>query len=189
MSHTSERCHPMGYTHYWYTHRDAPRDAFGRTALDAKRLFEVAADLGYELAGWDGSGEPELSEGAIAFNGSGEGHYETFRLEAEWSRPEWQDVRLGARFAGVDPMGWRFDCCKIGFLDPEGFRAYGDVVEALLIRAKRHYGQHLAVSSDGEWDESEGAWGTWAKGRDLYRIAFGEEPECPFSREVEDADA
>lgn len=178
----------MGYTHYWYTHRDAPMEAYSQTALDAKQLFAAAGELGYELSDWQGSddGEPEVSEGAIAFNGRGEQSYETFRLEAVWSRPEWQrDANHFVGHESVDPRGWRFDCCKIGFLDPAGFKPYGDVVEALLIRAKKHYGLFLAVSSDGMWDDGPNAWGTWRKGRDLYEWAFGEVATCPFSEHDE----
>ena len=185
----------MGYTHYWYTHRDAPADAYGRTAMDAKRLFVVAAELGYDLAGWDGSGEPECSEGAIAFNGRAgdpvDQSYDSCRINAQWEPNRWSsptaDTPDGADPA-LDPTGWRFDCCKIGFLDPAGFRPYGDVVEALLARAKVHYGVHMVVASDGEWEQpGDGgyAWGTWAKGRDLYQLAYGEAPVCPFADEVD----
>lgn len=178
----------MGYTHYWYTHRDAPADAYGRTALDAKRLFVVAAELGYDLADWKGEGQPECSEGAIAFNGRAgnpDQSYETFRINAQWEPNGWTTAMMHGADPALDPTGWRFDCCKIGFLDPAGFRPYGDVVEALLVRAKVYYGIHMVVASDGEWEARDGAWGTWAKGRDLYQLAYGEAPVCPFANEVD----
>jgi hypothetical protein len=118
----------MGYTHYWYLGGEegnvpVPPEAFGHTLLDAKHLFQVAAEQGYDLAGPLGDGEPELTEGRLAFNGRNpDQSYETFSLA---------------------PGDRGFDCCKIGFMAPESFRAYGDVVEALLIRAK--------TLLDGRW--------------------------------------
>lgn len=173
----------MGYTHYWYQHEHANTthpEAFGRTLLDAQQLFRRAAELGYDLAGPMGEGDPELAEGYVAFNGRDEQSYETFRFDAKPERPAWVDDK--------DDDPWFFACCKIGFMDPDSFRAYGDVVEAFLIRAKHHYGEAMRVASDGTWDNyGERSWGHWAKGRDLYELAFGEVPERPWSDDEVDA--
>ena len=118
----------MGYTHYWTIGDEVTPDkeAFGRLLLDTKRIID-ATDV--PLAGGDGTGEPELSEGSIRFNGvaaTGD-NYETFY---------------------ITPDSRGFDFCKTS-----GVRPYDAVVCAVLLRASEIYGPAIRVSSDGHWDD------------------------------------
>ena len=122
----------MGYTHYWQATAVEPdREAYGRTLLDAKLIVEEAINQGIRLAGPNGKGEPELTEGRIRLNGvAPDEHHESFRF---------------------NPVPEGFSFCKTR----ETVRPYDAVVTAILIRAKVHYGNAIEVSSDGDWVEWE----------------------------------
>jgi hypothetical protein len=140
----------MGYTHYWRGIGTPDREAYGRTLADAKQIVEEAGRQDIRLA--NGLGEPgsdpELSEGQIVLNGlAPDEDYETFHFEAV----------PGNSF------------CKTR--EPD--RPYDAVVNAILIRAKVHYGDALSVSSDGDWSD-------WARGVQLVKDAFGVDAECPW---------
>ncbi len=56
------------------------------------------------------------------------------------------------------------------------FRPYDEVVCAVLILAKKHFGSAITISSDGSWEE-------WAPGRDLYQTTFpNREARSPFNK-------
>jgi hypothetical protein len=135
----------MGYTHYWQrTDEPTPDEAFGRTLLDTKAIIKTAGEQGIAIAGWDGEGEPELTEGLIRFNGvAPDEDYETFVFT---------------------PTHRDFEFCKTSCVRP-----YDAVVCAVLIAAKHHYGGALRVNSDGEWDAED----EWMRGRALYEAATG----------------
>lgn len=134
----------MGYTHYWDVHEE-PEEAFGRLAMDAKIIFEAAAERGIKLAngmGAEGS-EPEIGEGAIVFNGEEPNDYETF-------------------YFSQSQRGFQF--CKTAR------NPYDPIVCAVLIRAKVHYGDGIKVSSDGVWDAND----EWQPAAKLVTELFGE---------------
>lgn len=157
----------MGYTHYWTRHREVPvpAEAFGRFAMDAKAVVTAAGNRGIEIAGWDGEGEPEFTEGYVRLNGRGEDAHETFVWHAEC--PENPSYRAD------DPDFWDFT--------KTARKPYDAVVCALLLRLKHYYGDYVSVESDGLWDDP-GGWGEWVEGRALYSEVFGEDAECPFDR-------
>lgn len=125
----------MGYTHYW-TISSPDREAFGRLALDTKQILETTS---VKICGWDGTGDPEITEGRIAFNGdaSTEDDYETFSIESE-------------------EQGFSF--CKTS-----GVRPYDAVVCAVLLRAADIYGDAIEVKSDGDWPEWQDGRDLYAK--------------------------
>lgn len=123
----------MGYTHYWHTKRDTPRELLveaGRKMLPIVRAGEGV------LAGWDGTGPPSTDEeGSVRFNGreDDEEDYETFG----WPPPLGREPQ-----EGVDPA-WVFDWCKTGRLPYDRF------VVGCLLAAKSVLGSNLRLFSDG----------------------------------------
>ena len=169
----------MGYTHYYERRRDvaAPADAYGRWAMDAKAIIATAEAQGIRIAGWDGDGQPEFTEGYVSLNGWQDESCETFIWHAELQdNPEWRDA--------AEPFFYFVKTRQ---------RPYDAVVVALLLRLKHYYGDAVDISSDGTWDENhydfEGFDGTrhvgtepgWTIGRALYHETFGEEPALPWS--------
>jgi len=120
----------MGYTHYWQFHNGTPIDEDTRRVCSKlKEAVEFAIKEGYDIAGYDGSGEPRLEEMKIGFNGRGDDHHETFLFH--------------------DPDGFNF--CKTAR------KPYDAVVCLCLLVMKDSLGSGIRVSSDGDWDEwSEG---------------------------------
>lgn len=151
----------MGYTHYWYRpkgHED--REAFRQLGTDALAIMRTASVLGIEVAGWDGTGEPEFTELSFAFNGVGEYSHETFRWDSLPTLNKWDD-----------PDGSVFACTKTAH------KPYDAVVTAILVRAKLIYEDAVRISSDGEWNE-------WIAGRRLYLSTFGEIAPWPFDEYI-----
>ncbi len=79
----------MGYTHYWRQSRTFTDDEWTKLAAFAQRLVQGAKRHGIVLAGWDGTGEPDIDEDSIGFNGVPD--HETFRLERVPTVQAWQD--------------------------------------------------------------------------------------------------
>ena len=156
----------MGYTHYVTRPVKNAGSAyfFGKLALDAKKLCEYANANGIRIRNGAGEGEPEFSEFSFSINGDAEGFsddgrdlaHETLYWAGIPTLPEW---RKGEKNC--------FDFCKTAM------KPYDAVVTAILIRAKSIYGSCVEISSDG-------GWGDWQAGRDLYQQVFGEVAECPF---------
>lgn len=116
----------MGYTHYWRLSKGADNDgAYQALCRDAFRLFAYCDLMGPSLAGPFGTGAPEVTADAIAFNGAEPDAYETFRFERV-------PGAIGADF------------CKTAQ------RAYDPAVVALLLLAAQHYGDQVRISSDGD---------------------------------------
>jgi hypothetical protein len=112
----------MGYTHYWHQAAGIPADLFAEIARDAKVIVQNSP---VPLAGWDGTGEPEISDTEVGLNGADPDDYETFVL-----RPEASD----------------FNFCKTGE------RPYDIVVTAILFRAAKlcqERGVSFTIDSDG----------------------------------------
>jgi hypothetical protein len=70
----------MGYTHYWYVRRDADGGAWRQALVEVAKIVEASP---VPLAWWDGTGQPEIGEGGVRFNGLGEQAHETFVLLAD----------------------------------------------------------------------------------------------------------
>ncbi len=115
----------MGYSHYWSydpTHPDW-QPGCARLVLDAKRIIQAAGvPLWREL---DEPGTtPELAEGWVRFNGTGDaGHLASYRRRGFW---------------------WSF--CKTAR------KPYDLVVCAILLRAHQHMPTCVAIGSDGSWE-------------------------------------
>jgi len=148
----------MGYTHYWYRNIDEPSDAYGRFAMDARRIIDVA-DLAYgiRLGDWEGErfepGDGPVTEGEIRFNGLHTGRCETFLWPARNSPDEWPSSY----------EGMQFNCTKTRYLP------YGEVICALLIRAPKYY-EGVIISSDGDFDDEQ-----WRGGMDIVTSTFLDE--------------
>lgn len=132
----------MGYTHYWYRQYDEPRDAYGRLALDARRIIDVA-DLvfGISLGDWKGDpfepGDGPVTEGEIRFNGVRGESCETFMWTVEPERTDWAYEKDRS-----------FNCTKTRM------QPYGSVICAILLRALDYYDE-LEIRSDGEIDDPQ----------------------------------
>jgi len=107
----------MGYTHYF---NQSNPETFARTALDAKTILE-STDI--PVASWDGTGEPEITEGKISFNGADDDSYESFVIPAEGGR----------------------GFCKTAHMP------YDAVVTAVLIRLAHHGGSVSSDGNWAEW--------------------------------------
>lgn len=159
----------MGYTHYWKRPRNnyGTAEMFGRLALDAKKIIAQAELDGIRIRDGFGEGEPNFNEAFFAINGDGTDSdlsHETFLWEGVPTVDEWRKDEPET-----------FDFCKTAY------KPYDAVVTAILIRAKKIYGNCITVSSDGNWSRREqDDYGNWSKGRDLYERVFGEEADNPF---------
>lgn len=163
----------MGYTHYHTRNAKNKGSAymFGKLALDAKAIITEAEKRGIVIRGYDGTGEPEFTEGYFRLNGdASEGlDHETFAWEALPDQPEWQRKHFEANGRNPNEI---FDFCKTAY------KPYDTVVTAILIRAKVIYGNLVEVRSDGDWNAG------WQAGRELYEAVFGEEAPSPFVGEL-----
>ena len=162
----------MGYTHYHTRNAKNKGSAymFGKLALDAKAIITEAEKRGIAIRGYDGTGEPEFTEGYFRLNGdASEGlDYETFAWEALPQQQDWERKHYIASGRNPDQI---FDFCKTAH------RPYDAVVTAILIRAKVIYGNCVDVRSDGDWTD-------WQAGRELYEAVFSEEAPSPFVGEL-----
>lgn len=123
----------MGYTHYWHTARDTPPEQL----LEAgRKMLPIVREGDGVLAGWDGSGQPDVDEdGCVRFNGreDDEEEYETFGWPPDLGRPH----------NGTGDPAWTFDFCKTEQVPYDRF------VVACLLAAKSVLGSRLRLSSDG----------------------------------------
>lgn len=149
----------MGYTHYWErpTNRLGSLYQFTKLATDTQIIVNEAKRQGIAIGDNFGNGDnANITTDAIAFNGAGDEAYETFYWEHQPEQVAWR----------ADEPNY-FNFCKTAH------RPYDAVVTAVLIRAKEIYGSLLTVSSDGTW-------GDWQMGRNLYEQVFNKPAPCPF---------
>ncbi len=169
----------MGYTHYWYRPEELPEATFITVAKDLLVLRSELEKGGYYLAGWDGTGEPEINETKISFNGKRDCGHQRRNLGIAWpaagakgASPDGQPA--GSWFAGAQ-LSTRTcggDCSHETFLmerivkrqdwatpRPDGFvfsccktafKPYDLAVTAALVIAKQHFGKLIEVHSDGD---------------------------------------
>lgn len=157
----------MGYTHYASVHYGhEPPDAFGRTLRDTKRIIERAELDGISIAGPDGTGEPILREGILAFNGATPDEHGPFVLLGMVPHPDDYGWHWGRAWDGD---GWHIEHCKTER------HTYDAVVGAVLIRMAVHYGRAVRVRSDGadEWTAGPQRWRSWRQARELCEAVFG----------------
>lgn len=169
----------MGYTHYYYRNKILPKKEFSRVVADFKKILPNIGGLGISLASWDGTGEPEITEDIIAFNGNANcGHPKKSNLHITWPAKgaggvgvaqvtgEWfAGTHLATRACGGDcshesfvlervfqPESWQKPKHggKWGAFCKTAFKPYDLAVNAVLIIAKHHLGDRIIVHSDGE---------------------------------------
>lgn len=132
----------MGYTHYWR----------GWVTLSDSFITDVQAIIeqsGVTIAGWDGEGEPTLTNEEIRLNGSvvGDNDHETFLL--------------------INGVNRSTSFCKTAH------KPYDIVVAAILLRAA-NLNKGFKVESDGNWENDD-----WTAARDLYFMVFREQANRP----------
>lgn len=129
----------MGYTHYWTFDRKVaslPERKRG-FALAGEKIRKVMAMSGVETRGWDGSGQPEVTESLISFNGDGDAgeDHESFVVELEDRAYEdegmrkWQSLRPGFGFCKTQRKPYDLVvCCSLMALSEslEGFKVSSD---------------------------------------------------------------
>jgi len=146
----------MGYTHYYSFVPASPefRSAFPQLLADTRQILDDLTAKGVPTAGPMGDGQPMLTANVIAFNGVGpEDDYESFALETG------QDPSIARHAPDGQTFVWTF--CKTAR------RPYDLAVAAVLLRAKQLAPRHVALSSDGRWNDE------WLAARALVEELFG----------------
>lgn len=74
----------MGYTHYWTPKAIDDDNEWAKVQAAAKAIIGIT-DV--KIAGWDGTGKPEIDDQFVRLNGGGDGGCETFALDrsSEWT--------------------------------------------------------------------------------------------------------
>lgn len=131
----------MSYTHYWKIPKyPLPKKQWTAAVKDFRELTDVFhGTLRSHLIAWeetDPDKPPEVTNNLIRFNGIGEKGHETFYF----SRTKEED----------SPVWF----CKTAR------KPYDALVVAALCILKKHFGNRIRVSSDGDWKTEwlNGAW-------------------------------
>lgn len=148
----------MGYTHYWYTRKDADPELLAEAGRQMAKVVEMEA-VRLEVA------ELDFATGAVLFNGRGEEAHEAFCWPPDLAR------RHAWMAHAQDEV---FDFCKTAR------KPYDEAVTACLLVAKMVMGEAIALNTDGD-DED------WQDGMRLFREAIGLEPPAPLFRHEEEA--
>ena len=120
----------MGYTHYWYRKEVIPTRIFRSIVNDFKRLVPFMAENRIKLAGGLGTGEPEINDKEIWFNGDENcGHAKNDSISIPWpSRGaggigDNQSAQDGSWFAGasLETRCCNGDCSYETFVIPRIF--------------------------------------------------------------------
>jgi hypothetical protein len=129
----------MGYTHYWYQKPGLDDRQFIAFRGDVEKILR---NCGVDLVDrYESDAKPVINDFEIRFNGVGGDAHEDFLFQRD---------KLGR----ANDRGEAFTFCKTNQ------KPYDIVVCAVLIAAKKHFGDDLKVTSDG--DEAD-----WAAGLDL----------------------
>ena len=130
----------MGYTHYFRTPKTLGKRAFKAFAKDCKQIVGFADfEMGLELAGPMGDGDPEITDEVVSLNGLGEDSHEAFHISREKEVEDWETPKNGLYF----------NFCKTAQ------KPYDPIVVAILIALKKHFPK-VIISSDGskkDWEE------------------------------------
>ena len=138
----------MGYTHYWYRETEIAPEAWDAITSEVTRIIEESH---IPIVGWDGESELEINDNVIWLNGIGADAHETFVIER---------VIPADRQTIQNKQGLHFDFCKTNR------KPYDLVVMASLLAMKRHLGQKIQISSDGDVIE-------WRPAGELYGRVCG----------------
>ena len=174
----------MGYSHYVLRPRELDRARWREWVGDVRQILSnlparvpqtyppldgppVTVQAALIVAGPLGSGQPELNDEFVSFNGGGQvevgGH-----LNRLWCETFHLDRDLGGEgFPGPDERGWYFECCKTRQMP------YDLAVTASLIRLAHRFPEGVEVSSDGGPED-------WQPALDICRKVFGD-AELPFA--------
>lgn len=129
----------MGYTHYWYIADEIGQDSWDKFLGDFRLIlpnFESTLDI-------QGDQKLQHDKDMIYLNGIGELSHETFCLER---------ITETTAHTQRDDNGLIFNFCKTAR------KPYDIAVCSALIIAKKHFGESIMISSDGdneEWQESK----------------------------------
>lgn len=129
----------MGYTHYWYIADEISRDNWYKFLGDFHKIlpnFESTLET-------QGDQKLKTINGMVLLNGIGELSHEKFCLER---------VTDTTGFTQRDDDGLIFKFCKTAR------KPYDIAVCSALIIAKKHFGESIVISSDGqneEWQEAK----------------------------------
>lgn len=181
----------MGYSHYWYR-AHGPTDP-AKWATFVADCRKVCTALAIPLGNSHGEGEPVFTAELVAFNGhvnSGSMMPQAARVDGlKWPESKAEGVagwstesaEAGSWFAGprvntrtlpdsgdgsyesfiVQPTPARcFDCCKTNF------HPYDLAVQCCLVALKEHFGQWVAIRSDGDAD-------AWKEAADVCQHVLG----------------
>jgi hypothetical protein len=119
----------MGYTHYWYQKPGLDPQQFESFLKDVDKVIRNA---GVELQhDFDDEGPVQVGPDEVWFNGKGDAGHETFVFKRD---------KLGRQGDG----GEAFTFCKTAQ------KPYDLVVCTILIAAKKHFGDDIKVTSDGD---------------------------------------
>ena len=142
----------MGYTHYWQFKGKVPEGVWAAFEEDARR---VVYNTPVQLAGWDGElgSEPYVDSSTVSLNGLSPDDYESFVFIN------------GAR-----------GFCKTNR------KPYDLVVCALLVVAKRHFGDQLVVTSNGDWRGGDSVEMAWLDAVSFADGALARPHQLPFDR-------
>ena len=129
----------MGYTHYWYIADEISQDSWDKFLGDFRLILPEFKNI------LDTQGDQELQhdKDVVFLNGIGELTHETFCLDR---------VTDITGFTQRDEDGLIFKFCKTAQ------KPYDIAVCSALIIAKKHFGESIMISSDGdneEWQESK----------------------------------
>lgn len=131
----------MGYTHYWYQHKNIPAQDWADICRVARKVVKASGVL--VTREYTDARGPDIKTkaGHIRLNGYGEEGHETFCLARKMRQPyDWET-----------DQGYRFGFCKTAR------KPYDTVVLAILLYAAQKAPTCLMVSSDGDIDGEDGA--------------------------------
>lgn len=114
----------MGYSHSWYQTGDVSPKDWEIIRILAQTIIDLS---GVPIAGWAGTGKPEISDASLCFNGVD--GVEPFKLN-----------RVAVKRHGRD---YSFESCKTGHAQ------YDAVVVAILIYLDAIHSDTFEIHSDG----------------------------------------
>ena len=122
----------MGYTHYWHQLRDFTTSEWKTIRAETEKIITLAKEKHIELAGWDGTGRPEVNNSQIRLNGQQPNDYEDICIPRKLIIPSWDKRR-----------GYSSSFCKTEH------RPYDAVVVSILTILMRVAPNAVRTSSDG----------------------------------------
>lgn len=153
----------MGYTHYWRRQEDVPVEIFTHIVNDFKAVLPIINNIGIELKGGLGNGEPQIDKNAITFNGdkvpAEEMVYARLTSDTDWPTRECGGDCSHETFhfprtvfqQPAEPDGRYFEFCKTAY------KPYDIAVNTCLIICCHWLNNDIDISSDGggaQWREA-----------------------------------